>query len=170
MWRLCAGKGCDEGCDGGPSADQQWEDSAELGSSEHATLSSGQFLRHTHRLSRNENKLSAAFTLFSENNLGRECFLLAEESSFHNVFWYTLALGMKWQDSVKICEFIKKKTNHCGKRSVLTVSRAVLCKNVGENNRYVCRDEETNGVFQMTYFCTKPLLWVHTLRHCTARL
>lgn len=71
MLLLCAGKGCDEGCDGGPSADQQWEDSAELGSSEHATLSSGQFLRHAHRLSCNENKLSALFTLFSENNLSR---------------------------------------------------------------------------------------------------
>lgn len=39
----CAGEGCDEGCDGGPSADQQWEDPAELGSSEHAAVSSGGF-------------------------------------------------------------------------------------------------------------------------------
>lgn len=60
----CAGEGCDEGCDGGPSADQQWEDPAELGSSEHATVSSGGFLplphctlahthTHTHVCSRN---------------------------------------------------------------------------------------------------------------------
>lgn len=41
---LCVGKGCDEGCDGRPTADQQWEDSAELGSSEHAPVSSGLFL------------------------------------------------------------------------------------------------------------------------------
>lgn len=38
---VCSGKGCDEGCDGGPTADQQWEDSAELGSSEHTAISSG---------------------------------------------------------------------------------------------------------------------------------
>lgn len=36
-----AGKGCDEGCDGGPTADQQREDSVGLGSSEHAELSPG---------------------------------------------------------------------------------------------------------------------------------